>query len=225
MANHSSSFSKVTGRKLTDEIIEQLKNKIFSGAFKVGDRLPPEPQLMEEFSVGRSTLREAIKVLVHAGILEVKQGRGTRIVSLDWASEASFDQQLKQADTKDIYEARAMLDQEVVKLAIRRRTQEDLLHIKSWLDKRYQALQNGNYATYVEADIEFHLAIAKASHNKVLLDLYQSFSPVLTKILSNFLLHQSNYKDNSDIHQQLFEAILNQNEKKAIQCVLDNLEL
>ncbi|WP_400247483.1 FadR/GntR family transcriptional regulator [Niallia sp. JL1B1071] len=225
MANHSSSFSKVTGRKLTDEIIEQLKNKIFSGAFKVGDRLPPEPQLMEEFSVGRSTLREAIKVLVHAGILEVKQGRGTRIVSLDWASEASFDQQLKQADTKDIYEARAMLDQEVVKLAIRRRTQEDLLHIKSWLDKRYQALQNGNYATYVEADIEFHLAIAKASHNKVLLDLYQSFSPVLTKILSNFLLHQSNYKDNSDIHQQLFEAILNQDEKKAIQCVLNNLEL
>lgn len=225
MTNHSSTFSKVTGRKLTDEIIEQLKNKIFSGAFKVGDRLPPEPQLMEEFSVGRSTLREAIKVLVHAGILEVKQGRGTRIVSLEWASEASFDQQLKQADTKDIYEARAMLDHEVVKLAIRRRTQEDLLHIKSWLDKRYQALQNGNYATYIEADIEFHLAIANASHNKVLFDLYQSFSPVLTKILSNFLLHQSNYKDNSDIHQQLFEAILNQDEKKAIQCVLNNLEL
>jgi len=225
MTNHSSSFSKVTGRKLTDEIIEQLKNKIFSGVFKVGDRLPPEPQLMEEFSVGRSTLREAIKVLVHAGILEVKQGRGTRIISLDWANETSFDQQLKQADTNDIYEARAMLDQEIVKLAVKRRTQEDLLHIKSWLDKRYHALQNGNYATYVEADIEFHLAIAKASHNKVLLDLYQSFTPVLTKILSNFLLHQKNYRDNSVIHQQLFDAILNQEEEKALQCVQKNLEL
>lgn len=114
MTNHSSSFSKVTGRKLTDEIIEQLKNKIFSGAYKVGDRLPPEPQLMEEFAVGRSTLREAIKVLVHAEILEVKQGKGTRILSLEWPNGTSFNQQLQQADMKDIYEARAMLDQEVV---------------------------------------------------------------------------------------------------------------
>lgn len=224
MTNHSSSFSKVTGRKLTDEIIEQLKNKIFSGAYNVGDRLPPEPQLMEEFAVGRSTLREAIKVLVHAGILEVKQGKGTRILSLESANGISFDQQLQQADTKDIYEARAMLDHEVVKLAARRRTDEDLLQMKTLLDKRYRALQQGNYATYLDADVDFHLAIAKASGNQVLYSLYQSFIPVLRKILSSFILHTTNYNDNSEIHEDLFKAILAQDEEKAIQCVNENLE-
>ncbi len=224
MTNHSSSFSKVTGRKLTDEIIEQLKNKIFSGAYKVGDRLPPEPQLMEEFAVGRSTLRESIKVLVHAGILEVKQGKGTRILSLEWTNETSFNQLLQQADRNDVYEARAMLDQEVAKLAARRRTDEDLLHIKTCLDQRYKALQQGNYATYVDADIDFHLAIAKASGNQVLYNLYQSFIPVLRKILSSLIVHVTNYNDNSEIHEDLFQAILAQDEEEAIRSVKQNLE-
>lgn len=224
MTNHSSSFSKVTGRKLTDEIIEQLKNKIFSGAYKVGDRLPPEPQLMEEFAVGRSTLRESIKVLVHAGILEVKQGKGTRILSLEWTNETSFNQLLQQADRNDVYEARAMLDQEVAKLAARRRTDEDLLRIKTCLDQRYKALQQGNYATYVDADIDFHVAIAKASGNQVLYNLYQSFIPVLRKILSSFIVHVTDYNDNSEIHEDLFQAILAQDEEEAIRSVNQNLE-
>jgi len=225
MTNHSASFSKVTGRKLTDVIIEQLKNKIFSGVYKVGDRLPPEPQLMEELGVGRSTLREGIKVLVHAGILEVKQGKGTRILSLEWRSETSFNQLLPKADRKDVYEARAMLDQEVAKLASRRRTDEDLLNIKTCLDKRFKALQEGNYATYVEADIDFHLAIAKASGNQVLYNLYQSFIPVLRKILSSLIINDVTiYKDNSEIHENLFQAILAQDEEKAIRSVNQNLE-
>ncbi|KMY50911.1 FadR/GntR family transcriptional regulator [Peribacillus loiseleuriae] len=224
MTNHSSSFSKVIGRKLTDEIIEQLKNKIFSGEYKVGDRLPPEPQLMEEFAVGRSTLREAIKVLVHARILEVKQGKGTHILSLEWTNETSFNQLLNQADQNDVYEARAMLDQEVARLAARRRTDEDLLQIKTCLDQRYKALQQGNYATYVEADIDFHLAIAKASGNQVLYNLYQSFIPVLRKILSSLIVHVTNYNDNSEIHEDLYQAILAQDEEKAIHSVNQNLE-
>lgn len=224
MTNLSSSFSKVTGRKLTDEIIEQLKNKVFSGAYKVGDRLPSEPQLMEEFGVGRSTLREAIKVLVHAGILDVKQGKGTRILSLEWKSDTSFNQLLPHADRKDVNEARAMLDQEVAILAARRRTDEDLMNIKTCLDQRFKALQKGNYASYVEADINFHLAIAKASGNQVLYNLYQSFTPVLRKILSSLIIHVTNYNDNSEIHEDLFQAILAQDEEKAFRSVNRNLE-
>ncbi|GGE34887.1 GntR family transcriptional regulator [Pullulanibacillus camelliae] len=221
---HSSSFSKVTGRKLTDEIIEQLKQKIFSGAYKVGDRLPPEPQLMEEFAVGRSTLREAIKVLVHAGILEVKQGRGTRILSLEWANEASFDHQLQHADSHDVYEARTMLDREVARLAAERRTEADLLSIKSFLDQRFRALQEGNYTTYIQADIDFHLAIAKASGNQVLYDLYKAFTPILRTILSSLVLNTTHYSDNTDIHEGLFQALLAQDEEAAVQYVNKNLE-
>jgi hypothetical protein len=61
--NEKKSFSKVSRRKLVDEVLERLQEKIFSGEYEVGDRLPTEPQLMEELGVGRSTLRESIKIL------------------------------------------------------------------------------------------------------------------------------------------------------------------
>ncbi|PFR69670.1 GntR family transcriptional regulator, partial [Bacillus cereus] len=104
---------------------------------------PTEPQLMEELGVGRSTLRESIKILVHAGILEVRQGQGTRIVSLN-TTQDSFEKRLQAANIYHVYEARNMLDKEVAMLAAQRRTDEDLLYLKGHLRKRKNALQEGN---------------------------------------------------------------------------------
>lgn len=222
--NHKNSFSKVPRRKLVDEVLAQLQERIFSGEYKVGDRLPTEPQLMEELGVGRSTLREAIKVLVHAGILEVRQGQGTHIISLS-PIENSFDKQLKDANIEHIYEARRMLDKEVSMLAAKRRDERDLLALRDYLNKRNRALQKGNYMEYIDADIDFHLSIAKASKNQVLLDLYQSFVPVLRHILNPLILNRINYQHNSELHEKLFLAILNQNEEDAQKYVTQNLEL
>ena len=133
--NEKKSFSKVSRRKLVDEVLERLQEKIFSGEYEVGDRLPTEPQLMEELGVGRSTLRESIKILVHAGILEVRQGQGTRIVSLN-TTQDSFEKRLQAANINHVYEARNMLDKEVAMLAAQRRSEEDLLYLKGHLNKR-----------------------------------------------------------------------------------------
>ncbi|MDA2178511.1 FadR/GntR family transcriptional regulator [Bacillus cereus] len=222
--NQKNSFSKVTRRKLVDEVLEQLQGRIFSGEYKVGDRLPTEPQLMEELGIGRSTLREAIKVLVHAGILEVRQGQGTHIISLS-PMENSFEKQLKDAEIEHIYEARRMLDKEVSMLAAKRRNETDLKELKNYLDKRNRALQKGNYVEYIDADIEFHLSIARASKNQVLLDLYQSFVPVLRHILNPLILNKINYEDNSEFHEQLYLAILDQNVEDAQKYAIQNLEL
>ncbi|AZJ19190.1 MULTISPECIES: FadR/GntR family transcriptional regulator [Bacillus] len=222
--NEKKSFSKVSRRKLVDEVLERLQEKIFSGEYEVGDRLPTEPQLMEELGVGRSTLRESIKILVHAGILEVRQGQGTRIVSLN-TTQDSFEKRLQAANINHVYEARNMLDKEVAMLAAQRRSDEDLLYLKGHLNKRRHALQEGNYVAYIDADIQFHLAIAKASKNEVLLDLYQSFVPALRHILSQFILNTVDYKDNSDIHEKLFQAIFKQNAEEARTYAVQNLEL
>jgi DNA-binding FadR family transcriptional regulator len=179
---------------------------------------------MEELGIGRSTLREAIKILVHAGILEVRQGQGTRIVSLK-PIQNSFEKRLQDANIDDVYEARRMLDREVTILAVKRRDDTDLLHMKGLLNKRHQALKEGNYVEYIEADIQFHLSIAKASKNLVLMDLYQSFVPVLRQILSKLILSTTNYQDNSEIHDKLFQAILEQKEETAIKYAIQNLEL
>lgn len=179
---------------------------------------------MEELGVGRSTLRESIKILVHAGILEVRQGQGTRIVSLN-TTQDSFEKRLQAANINHVYEARNMLDKEVAMLAAQRRSDEDLLYLKGHLNKRKHALQEGNYVAYIDADIQFHLAIAKASKNEVLLDLYQSFVPALRHILSQFILNTVDYEDNSDIHEKLFQAIFKQNTEEARTYAVQNLEL
>jgi DNA-binding FadR family transcriptional regulator len=223
--NSKKSFSKVSHRKLVDEVLECLQEKIFSGEYAVGDRLPTEPQLMEELGVGRSTLRESIKILVHAGILEVRQGHGTRIVSLSMVQD-SFEKRLQNANIDHVYEARNMLDKEVAMLAAKRRDEEDLyLLLKGYLNKRKNALNEGNYLEYIDADIQFHLSIAKASKNQVMLDLYQSFVPVLRHILTQLILNTNDYQDNSVIHEKLFQAISNQNAEKAQTYAIQNLEL
>ncbi len=222
--HNKQSFSKVPRRKLVDEVLEQLQTKIFSGQYQVGDQLPTEPQLMEELGVGRSTLREAVKILVHANVLEVKQGKGTRIKSLSFTQD-SFETRLQTADINHIYEAREMLDLKVAMLAAQRRTDEDLLKMKGHLDKRKKELEKGNYAEYIEADIQFHLSIAEASKNNVLMDLYQSFVPVLRHTLSQLILKTVDYKDNSTIHENLFTAILNGDTEQAKKYAGQNLEL
>ncbi|TPF16976.1 FadR/GntR family transcriptional regulator [Priestia megaterium] len=222
--HNKQSFSKVPRRKLVDEVLEQLQTKIFSGQYQVGDQLPTEPQLMEELGVGRSTLREAVKILVHANVLEVKQGKGTRIKSLSFTQD-SFETRLQTADIDHIYEAREMLDLQVAMLAAQRRTDEDLLKMKGHLDKRKKELEKGNYAEYIDADIQFHLSIAEASKNNVLMDLYQSFVPVLRHTLSQLILKTVDYKDNSAIHENLFTAILNGDTEQAKKYAGQNLEL
>ena len=174
--------------------------------------------------IGCFNAGESIKILIHAGILEVRQGQGTRIVSLN-TTQDSFEKRLQAANINHVYEARNMLDKEVAMLASQRRSEEDLLYLKGHLNKRKNALQEGNYVAYIDADIQFHLAIAKASKNEVLLDLYQSFVPALRHILSQLILNTANYEDNSDIHEKLFQAILKQNAEEARTYAVQNLEL
>ncbi|WP_315814631.1 FadR/GntR family transcriptional regulator [Paraflavitalea speifideaquila] len=67
----------ISRRSLADEVAARLQQQILSGQYKVGDQLPVEPELMHQFGVGRSSIREAIKLLVNSGLLRVQQGIGT----------------------------------------------------------------------------------------------------------------------------------------------------
>jgi len=70
------SFQTLNRTKLVDEVVIQLQKTISSGGLKYGEKIPTEPELMEQFGVGRSTIREAVRVLVHAGLLEKNKGSG-----------------------------------------------------------------------------------------------------------------------------------------------------
>src|SRR5689334_9688225 len=96
-------------RSLADEVAAQLQQQITQGKYKTGEQLPIEPELMKSFGVGRSTIREAIKVLVNSGLLRVQQGLGTFIEGTEGIKEP-LSQRLKRADINDLEEVRQILE-------------------------------------------------------------------------------------------------------------------
>lgn len=216
-------FKAIPRRKLVDEVLDQMQTLIRSGRYKSGDKLPPEPELMKLLAVGRSTVREAVKVLTHAGLLEVRQGDGTYIRASS-AGLAAVSQTLTPKNYAHILEARRILEIEVTGLAALRRTKADLEAMRCFLDQRNEALEKGRYAEYVEADISFHIAVAQAGKNEVLLEMYKVVAESLKEMLSQLLLDTRQYKDNTVYHEAVYAAIETGNSDEARKSAIQNLD-
>jgi DNA-binding FadR family transcriptional regulator len=191
--------------RLFEQISIKIRDDIKEGKFKVGEKIPSEPALMELYGVGRSTIREAIKSLTLSGILTVQQGFGTKVNSIP---TEPIEQRLRSSNFEEINQVRALLEQEIVRLATQNRNKLDLEAINGALEKRKQAIENESRIACANADIEFHLAIARASGNGVLADLYESF----TVIIRDFFAKRApsgitHFAMSHHLHLALFNAI------------------
>jgi len=194
-------------QQLTDQVIEHLKSVIASGKYGMGSKLPAEPQLMEDLGVGRSTVREAIRVLAHNGMLEVRQGDGTYVRSLPAEGEP-LTQRLRRAGVREVQEVRRALELEIVRLAAERRGEKDLKRIRECLKKRHEALKRKDIPAALDADISFHCAVAEAAGNEVLADLYRAFAISLRgALLTLWDGADSDPVVTGGLHQRLVEAI------------------
>ena len=210
--------------KLFEQISIKIRNDIKAGKFKTGEKIPPEPALMELYGVGRSTIREAIKSLTLSGILTVKQGFGTLVNAVPIEP---IEQRLRRSDFEEINHVRSILEQEIVLLATKNSNQADLKAIGEALEKRKQAIAQESRLECVNADIEFHMAIARASGNQVLADLYESFTAIIrdffakrapsgiTHFAMSHYLHQALFnaikEGNADAAREITTTILNNN--------------
>lgn len=216
-------FKSVQQKKLGDQVIQQLQEKISLGELRPGDKMPAEPELMSLFGVGRSTIREAVRVLVKAGLLEVRQGDGTYV--LDKAiNPEPLEHRLRRATILEVYEVRRILELEIAKLAALRRTDDDLVHMRESLNKRREARRIDDNRAYVDSDLAFHLAVAAASKNSVLADLYLSFSNALRDALDKLISDQDLYQNQMSIHEQLLGAIERKDGQAAEYWTAENLD-
>lgn len=222
MNNSKVSSETISRHKLVDDIVKQLQKRISNGEIKEGQKLPTEPELMKQFDVGRSTIREALRVLVHAGLLDKRQGAGT-FVTTNGVIQEPLSQRLRRAELLEVYEVRKMLEIEISRLAAERRDEEDLEQMRAALDLRWKAIQQDDLEEYVRADLEFHLSIAKASKNSVASDLFRSFSSVLTDALQK-LTKEPNISDRQHpVHENLYQAIKDKNPTAAVHWTEMNL--
>lgn len=163
---------------LVDQVIDQLKEQITSGLWQMNGKIPTETVLAEQLGVGRNTVREAVRALTHAGLLECRQGDGTYVRATSELSGAML-RRLRQAEQLEILEVRRALEVESARLAATRRTDEDILRIEAALAERDRAWELDDPEAFVEADLAFHMSVAHATHNLVLIDLYEDFSAAL----------------------------------------------
>ncbi|GIH98059.1 FadR/GntR family transcriptional regulator [Planobispora takensis] len=183
---------------LVDQVIDQLKEQITSNSWKMNAKIPTETVLAEQLGVGRNTVREAVRALTHAGLLECRQGDGTYVRATSELSGA-MQRRLRTAEQLEILEVRRALEVEAARLAATRRTDDDIARIESALAAREQAWELGEPGTFVEADLAFHMAVVHATHNRVLIDLYEDFSTALrasitaagTSLNSSYIPHDA----------------------------------
>ncbi|PZR27635.1 MAG: FadR family transcriptional regulator [Citrobacter freundii] len=196
----------IVKKSLSEEVAEKLKEQIAAKKYLPGDRLPVEPELMKMFGVGRSSVREAIKLLVNSGLLRVQQGLGTFVEDAHKHKE-TVDQRLKRAKEQDLDEVRQILELKIAEKAAKHRTSKDLREMRECLERRKKAAEDKSLVECVEADIAFHTAIATASGNSILADLYKAAASHLTQwFLSRYDSTQI-FAATYSLHKRLYEAI------------------
>src|SRR4051812_38810806 len=190
---------------LITQVIAQLREQITSGEWQIGQRIPPEPELAAALGIGRNTLREAVLALVHAGLLERRQGSGTYVIGATELSTA-VARRVAEAQLAEVLEVRRALEVEAARLAALRRTDEDLEALDGALEAREAAWGTGSAAAFIEPDVTLHVMVVVAAHNQVLADLYLDFGAALRASLAGHIgseLTDERYVD----HSRLVDAI------------------
>lgn len=195
-------------KSLAHEVADRIKKAIVSGRYGVDEKLPTEPELMKQFGVCRSTIREAVRMLANSGLLTVQQGIGTFVAdSID--DRESLAERLNRAASEDIDEIRQLLEVQIAKKAAINRTQVQLDQMEFFLNARIQASIDGKIEECVQADINFHVTIAKASGNEILADMYAAFSSHLKDWFLNRYSDTDPFLRSNDSHVALFSSLKN----------------
>ncbi|MGF1341584.1 FadR/GntR family transcriptional regulator [Streptomyces flavovirens] len=194
---------------LVEQAAERLREGIADGSWPVGTKLPAETALAASLGVGRSTVREALRALAGAGLVQPRQGAGVFVIATqpeeDWAT------QLRRAAVTDVYEVRMSIEVEAAHLAALRRTDEDVRALEEALAGR-RAAGSADNAAFVDADIALHAAVVAAAHNPVLTGLFAQFVPVLRTGLIDMLdllgLRTADPDHGDADHAALVEAVV-----------------
>ena len=208
---------------LPQVILEEIQRLIAEGKFRPGDSLPSEMELAERFGVGRSSIREATRVLQLLGVVEVIQGKGTFVrepgilpLVVDWS-------RITQQDIiPEVMEARQFVEVLLARLAAERATLEDI-------ESLHQALQHSaetllNIETNIRAGVDFHLALADAAHNRVLALMYRTIRDLYLETARRTRVSAEVARDRFHDHERLLKAVMDRDPEAAAQAMTEHLD-
>ena len=215
-------------KKIYEQIVDQIGLLVAEGQLKPGDRLPSERELVDRFQVSRASIREAISALEMMGLIEVRSGEGTYIrqINIDSVIAPLAWMLFIEKDTDlELYEVRKILEVQAAGVAAERAQEDEIRDMYEALEVMRMDLEKHRLGE--EADHHFHYAIARATHNKILIRLMNTISDTMKKTLKSS--RSKLYEDRTtperlyQEHFDLYEAIKNHNVLDAQQLMLDHL--
>jgi GntR family transcriptional repressor for pyruvate dehydrogenase complex len=217
-------IKKIKYHRVYEDVIEQIENLILEGNLAPGDVLPTERELAQAFGISRGTLREAFRILEREGLIETRPGGG-RFLSknLNKAEDKSrIIENIERATIIELLEAREIFETGIVELAAKRATEQDILEIETALEKWGKIDSDSDDPT--SPDQAFHLSIAKATHNVVLVNLIDLHMDLLQKTLNKTVDIPGRKDEVYKEHFNILQAIKEKDPSKAREAILYHLK-
>jgi GntR family transcriptional repressor for pyruvate dehydrogenase complex len=222
----SSVYKLVRTARLYEQIVQQIEESVLKGSLKAGDQLPAERELAQKFGVSRTAVREAVKALREKGLVEAYSGRGTFIT--DGTSQAikqSLEMMVKIGQPEGsvhLAEVRAILEPEIAALAAVRCEEQHLVSLGEAVAVMDQAKRDPD--AYIEADLDFHLALAEAASNPLILSLLDSIVGLLREQRLRIFTVDGGPERGQYHHKRILEAVREHDAEKARSCMRAHLK-
>jgi GntR family transcriptional repressor for pyruvate dehydrogenase complex len=202
-------FGPVERTTLHEQIVEKIKAMIEDGTLKPGDSLPSERELARDMQVSRIPVREALKMLEFMGVIEIRHGRAAVVRGLGQAAMIDTINLVLESGPNELYElnqARIILELGAAKLACEKRTETDIAHMKEILDRMEAEIDDG--CNVVDTSMEFHMALMRATKNKILCSFMMLFRDLLRESRSISLKRPGRPQEALDEHKAILQAVI-----------------
>ena len=225
-------FPRVAQQRKKSILAAEMLLQVISHDYAIGDKLPPERILAQQMAISRNTLREAIAALQLMGLIEVRHSQGNFIIALPEKSQVE-GQQLQDIlepddDLMNVTDVRMALEPGIVWLAVERMSESELMELEKRLNALERSLACSDANEYARADAEFHLYIARGSHNERLVEMLEALlvsrrSP-LWHAMKQGLDKEVISRLRATEHRAIYEAIANREQLQASEAMRVHLE-
>jgi GntR family transcriptional regulator, transcriptional repressor for pyruvate dehydrogenase complex len=210
---------------MSADIAKELNAMILRGDFKPGESLPPQKELAAQLGVGISTVREAVQGLVAMGLLESHPGKGTWV--RPDATETLFNPSVVKArlgslDARMVYETRSVIEVGLTEFAAERATPDEIERIWDALKAMHASVDD--VEGFLRADLEFHLAVAEASHNDLLCQFYHLSRKLVSEVIAQLVQVPLVRADSVDIQREIARTIAERDPVQARLAALKHMQ-
>lgn len=228
-ANKKADTDKIVRRKLSDQVLEKLREMILTHELGPGDYMPSERALMERFGVGRPAVREALQSLHNSGLISINHGERSRVNSIDASTVLNQSDEIARlvlsaapANLEHLKHARQMFELGMVRVAAQKATSDDIADLRA-----IQAEQKSNIGdamAFIEADMRFHIRLAEMTDNPIIVSVSQAMLGWLFEYHVS-LLHWSGKEDVTLAeHEELINLIGKHDVEGAVSTMARHLE-